>query len=179
MIAKRSRASLQTYHALQASDLAAAMNDALKKVRVMPGDYAPELTEPQGPSTAGGVQAMQHLRLVPAQPGRPTLVVGHANHTEGKAELRTFDHVDAIHRHRFGEALELDRAQYDEFLNVAKLVFGALHLTTTLSGPPADLDNDGAPVPKPVGLSKAAVGAVFGIALLLLAVAAWVVLGRG
>ena len=36
-----------------------------KKVRIAPGDYAPDLMAPQGPSTAGGVQAMQHLRLVP------------------------------------------------------------------------------------------------------------------
>jgi hypothetical protein len=105
--------------------------------------------------------------------------VGHANHTEGKAVLRTFDHVDAIHRQRFGGALELDRAQYDEFLNVATLVFGALHLTTTLTGPPTNLDSDRASVTKPVGLSKTAVAAVLGIALLLLAIAAWVVLGRG
>src|SRR5208283_1353263 len=90
------RTSLQTFHAIQASDLAAAMNEALRKIRIAPGDYAPELMSPQGPSTAGGVQAMQHLRLVPGQAGKPTIVVGYANHAEGKAELRTYDYVGAV-----------------------------------------------------------------------------------
>jgi hypothetical protein len=146
MTAKRSKASLQTHHALQASDLAAAMNDALRKVRIAPGEYAPELTAPQGPSTAGGVQAMQHLRLVPGQTGQPVLVVGHANHAEGKAELRTYDHVDAIHRQRFHRPLELDRTAYEDFLAFAKQMFTALHLHTTVVGPPDDLVTDTPPV---------------------------------
>ncbi len=132
------RAQLQTHHAIQATDLAAAMNDAMKKVRIAPGDYAPELMAPQGPSTAGGVLAMQHLRLVPGQAGEPTLVVGHANHAEGKAELRTFDYVDAVYRQRFRRPLVLDRAAYDAFLALAEQLFVALHLKTTVVGPPAD-----------------------------------------
>ena len=142
MIAQRSRASLQTFHALQASDLAAALNEALQKVRITPGDYVPELTTQQGPSTAAGVQAMQHLRLVPGQPGQATLVVGHANRAEGKAELRTFEYMDAIHRERFHRPLLLDREQYDQFLGLAKLVLGALHLETSITGPPANLATD-------------------------------------
>jgi hypothetical protein len=177
MIAKRSRASLQTYHALQASDLAAAMNEALKKVRIAPGDYLPDLTEPQGPSTAGGVQAMQHLRLVPTQPGLPTVVVGHANHAQGKAELRSFEHVDVIHRQRFGRPLALDRVQYDEFLDFAKLVFGALHLQTTVTGPPADLDADTPQLPKARGVSKVTLAVIVTIAVLALAIGVWVMFG--
>src|SRR4029077_16820505 len=71
MSADRSRAPFQTQHALEASDLAAALNESWKKVRIGPGDYVPELMAPQGPSTAGGVQAMQHLRLVSTQAGLP------------------------------------------------------------------------------------------------------------
>jgi hypothetical protein len=130
------RANLQTFHALQASDLAKAMNEAFQKVRVQPGDYRPELTEPDGPSTGGGVQAMQHLRLVAGEQGLPTLVIGHANHAEGKAELRTYEFVDAIHRERFGRPLVLDRPAYDAFIGFAQQVFGALRLQTTIVSPP-------------------------------------------
>jgi hypothetical protein len=179
MIAKRSKASLQTHHALQASDLAAAINEAIKKVCIAPGDYVPELTEPQGPSTAGGVLAMQHLRLVPRQAGQPTVVVGHANHAEGKAELRSFEHVDAIHRQRFQRPLTLDRVQYDEFLGLAKLVFGALHLQTVVTGPPADLDSETPPLRTPRGVSKVTAAVVVTIVLLALAIGTWALFGKG
>jgi hypothetical protein len=145
MRAQPFRASLQTQHALQASELAAAINDALKKARIGPGDYAPELTAPQGPSTAGGVQAMQHLRLVPGQAGQPTLVVGHANQTEKTAELRTYEYVDAVHQQRFHRPLALDRRAYDDLLGLAKQLFGALGLQTTVVGPPPDLGTDRRP----------------------------------
>lgn len=126
---------LQTQHAIEACDLAAAFNEALNKLRIAPGDYAVELTAPVGPSTAGGVQAMQHLRLVPRLPGHPTLVAGHANHAEGKAELRTYDHLDAVHRQRFKKPLALDAPQYDEFFSLAKQVFTMMRLEVTVVGP--------------------------------------------
>jgi len=131
------KAALQTYHALQASELAAAVNEALKKFRLRPGEYAAELTEPEGPSTAGGVQAMQHMRLVPRLAGHPTLLVGHANQADKNAELRTYDHLDAVHRQRFKRPLALDRAQYDDFVTLAKGLLEALHFRTVIVGPRA------------------------------------------
>jgi hypothetical protein len=180
MTAERPRANLQTYHALQASDLAAAMNDAFRKVRIAPGDYSPELTAPEGPSTAGGVQAMQHLRLVPAETGLPTLVMGHANHAEGKAELRTYEYLDAIHRERFRRPLALERPAYDSFLAFAQQIFGALHLQTTVVGPPADPASVAPPgAPGGLGLTRTAVAAIAVGAIALAAIAAWVMWGRG
>jgi hypothetical protein len=166
-------------HALKASDLAAAMNDALKKVRIAPGDYAPQLTAPDGPSTAGGVQAMQHLRLVPAQPALPTIVVGHANHAAGTAELRTYDHVDALHRQRFQRSLVLDRVQYDLFLGFAKQLFDALHLQTAVVGVPADLVQEAPPEPARRAMSRVTLGAVVAAVLIAAAIAMWAVLARG
>jgi hypothetical protein len=179
MRAKGGRASLQTFHAIQASDLAAAMNEALKKVRVPPGDYAPELMAPQGPSTAGGVQAMQHLRLVAGQAGQPTLVVGYANHAEGKAELRTYEYVDAVYRQRFNRPLSLDRAEYVAFLGFAKQVFSALHLQTTVVGPPADFDAEGTALPDKGGMPKAMVALVVTVVLAALALGTWAIFVRG
>jgi hypothetical protein len=151
--------------------LAAALNEALKKVRIAPGDYVPELTAPEGPSTAAGVQAMQHLRLVPGQPGQPTLVVGHANRAEGKAELRTFEYIDAIHRERFHSPLILDRHQYDEFLGLAKLVLGALHLQTTVTGPPIDLSTDVPQLPENPGSRRTTIAVVIVLFALAMALA--------
>jgi hypothetical protein len=135
------RAALQTYHAIQASGLATAFNDALKRIHLAPGDHVPEMTEPEGPSTAGGIQAMQHVRLVPhtSGGGHATLVVGHANQADKTAELRTFDHVDAVYRQRFKRPLEIERARYDEFVGVAKAVLEALQFRVALAGPPAEL----------------------------------------
>jgi hypothetical protein len=133
------KAALQTYHALQASELAAAVNEALRKIRLVPGEYAAELTEPEGPSTGGGLQAMQHMRLVPRLAGHPTLVVGHANQTDKMAELRTYDHLDAVHRQRFKRPLAIDRTQYDDFVTLAKGLLEALQFRTLLVGPPADV----------------------------------------
>ena len=174
----RRRALLQTQHAIQATDLAAALNDSLKKLRIGPGDYVPELMAPEGPSTAGGAQAMQHLRLVPGQPGLPTLVIGHANRADGKAELRSFDYVDAVHRQRFQRPLPLDRAQYDAFMDSAKLILAALHLRTTIAGLPAELSSEATP-PQADPSRKtlaAIVAAVF--VMLTLAMAAWAVFRR-
>jgi hypothetical protein len=167
----KARAALQTFHTIQASDLAATFNDALKRVRIAPGDYSAELTAPEGPSTAGGVQAMQHLRLVPREPGLPTLVVGHANHAEEKAELRTYEHLDAVHRQRFKKPLDLDRTQYDDFLRLAKQLLDVLHLRTTIVGPPLDLDlEEGAPRS---GTSSWAVALAFVIAVGVTGVVLW------
>jgi hypothetical protein len=180
MAADGKRANLQTFHALQATDLANAMNEAFQKIRVPPGDYRPELTAPDGPSTAGGVQAMQHLRLVAGDPTLPALVVGHANHAEGKAELRTYDHVDAIHQERFGRPLALDRPAYDAFIGFARQVFTALHLQTTFVGPPEPV----APAPLPMSTvrrptQKAMTLAVVVAVGMALAIGAIVMYGRG
>jgi hypothetical protein len=166
------RAALQTYHAIQASDLAAAFNDALKRVRIVPGDYLVELTAPEGPSTAGGVQAMQHIRIVPSQPGHPTLVVGHANHAEGTAELRTYEHLDSVYRQRFRQALAIDRSQYEDFVLLAKHILEALHLRTTLTGPPPEQATPSSP-------SKWMLLCGFAIVLALVGFGLWRVLGKG
>src|SRR5579872_139174 len=132
-----SREALRTMHAIKASDLAGAFNEAMQRTVIGPGEYVPELTAPEGQSTAGGKQAMQHLRLVPRLAGFPTLVVGNANHAEGKAELRSYEHLDVVHRQRYKRPVALDRAGYEQFLPIARGLLEALRLVTTIAGPPA------------------------------------------
>ncbi len=176
---------LRTQFSVQASDLAATFNSALMKMRLQPGDYVPELTAPEGPSTGGGVQSLQRLRLVPQQPGWPTLVCGSANQKEGTAELRTWEHLDAIYRHRFKRPLPLDRAQYDNFLQMAKNFLDVLRLRTTLAGPPAFIADESSSMTPELDAapsSSSSAGLVIGIVvfvfvlLVLGGVGAWIFL---
>ncbi len=81
-----------------------------------PPAYAVELGKPDGPSTGGGKQAMQPIKLLPKGDGT-TLVAGHANQVDRKAELRTYDYLAQSHSQRFpGAAFPLKREAYDELL---------------------------------------------------------------
>ncbi|MCG5056235.1 MAG: hypothetical protein KA712_25085 [Myxococcales bacterium] len=55
------------------------------------GDYRPELSAPEGESTGGGKQSVQHIKLLPAQGAGPTLVMGSMDAKVKTAELRSFD----------------------------------------------------------------------------------------
>jgi hypothetical protein len=134
------RKMLQTHFSLQATDLAESFRSStVGRLRIGPHGFAPDMTAPDGPSTGGGVQAMQHLRLVPPQVNMPTLVVGHLNQRDGTAELRTLDYVDAISRERFKQGAPLDPGQYALFLQSAQGFLGACGMRVTYAGPPADL----------------------------------------
>src|SRR5579863_4476470 len=110
------RPPLQTQYALQATDLAESFQKTVGQMRIGPHGYVPDLTTPEGPSTGGGVQALQHVRLLPPHASLPSLVVGHANQRDGTAALRTWEHVDAICLERFGQGAPLDPSQYQQFL---------------------------------------------------------------
>jgi hypothetical protein len=133
------RRPLQTQFALQATGLADSFRTTVGQLRLGPHGYVPDMTSPEGPSTGGGVQAMQHLRLVAPQAALPTLVVGHANMREGTAELRTWEHVDAICRERSGHGVPFDPSQYQEFLQSAQGFLAACGLRVVLSPTPAQL----------------------------------------
>jgi hypothetical protein len=153
-------AQLQTKVALQVSELAEQFRKVLGGVRVQPGDYSPDLTAPEGPSTSGGAQALQHVRLVPGQAGLPTIVAGHANRFERKAELRTYAHVARNHLERFGRPLPLSLEEYDRFLAMAKNFFDGAQLETTIADPPAPAVPSIAPPPSRRGLAIGIAAAV-------------------
>src|ERR1700690_4306580 len=130
---------LQTQYSVRATDLAESFRSTIGRLRLGPHGYTPDMTAPEGPSTGGGVQAMQHLRLLPPHPNMPTLVVGHLNQREGTAELRTLEYVDAISRERFKQGAPLDPGQYAQFLQSAQGFLAACGLRVVFAGPPADL----------------------------------------
>jgi hypothetical protein len=130
---------LQTQFSVRATDLAETFRATVGRMRVGPHGYIPDLTAPEGPSTGGGVQAMQHLRLTAPQPSMPSLVVGHVNQRDGTAELRTLHYVDTMCRERFKQGAPLDPGQYSAFVEAAKAFLGACGLRVSLASPPAEL----------------------------------------
>lgn len=125
---------LRTRFAVRALDFAETFNAGLGALTLRPGAYHPQLTAPDGPSTGGGVQAVQHVRLVTAREGFPSILVGSANQRLGTAELRSFEYVDAVHRERWKRPVPLDRGDYEDFLDAARNFFEANQLLVTLVG---------------------------------------------
>jgi hypothetical protein len=131
--------ALRTRVANQAASLAETVNEGFEDFHMGAGDYVVELGVPDGPSTGGGVQALQHLRLVPRRKGYAVVVAGSVNPVLGTAELRTFDHVAMLHEARFRRPLEITAEEWSDFLAKAGVVMNLLRLRTTLAGPPPDL----------------------------------------
>ena len=171
------RSALRTQFSIQASTLADSYRSTVGRLRVGPHGYTPDMTAPEGQSTGGGVQAMQHLRLLPPQPNMPAIVVGHANQRDGAAELRTWEHVDAICRERFKQGAPLDPAAYQEFLQAAQGFLAACGLRVNVAPTPDEmrLAPAGEPeAPAPQGKSGLALGIAGGVIALAVAVAVWV-----
>jgi hypothetical protein len=169
------RSALRTQFSMQASTLADSFRETVGRLRVAPHGYGPDMTAPEGQSTGGGVQAMQHLRLVPPEPNLPTILVGHANQRDRAAELRTWEHVDAIYRERFKQSVPLDPAAYQEFLQSAQGFLAACGLRVTVVPTPDELRR--APGAEPHDEVKPkrsfSLGAVGAALVLAVAVAVW------
>jgi len=176
---------LQTQFSVRATDLAESFRSTLGRMRVGPHGFAPDMTAPDGPSTGGGVQAVQHLRLLPPQPNMPTLVVGSLNQREQTAELRTLEYVDAISRERFKQGAPLDPAQYAQFLQSAQGFLAACGMRVVFAAPPPDLlarllAPSASMVPPPSGAGRMVVGILGAILLvgILAAALGWFYLKR-
>src|SRR4051794_5996562 len=122
-----------TMFAGMAFGLAELFKHSVGKTRLR-GDvsYSVELSAPEGESTAGGKQALQHVKLVP-DGGGPTLVIGTANAVEKLAELRTYKHVDEMHRQRFkGAPFDVQMGEYESVVEAARKFFTDYKYTVTV-----------------------------------------------
>lgn len=89
-----------------------------------------ELDAPEGPSTGGGKQAVQHIKLVPNR--GTTIVVGCANQITGTCELRTYDYLAEQHALRFkGQPLPFARDNYNDVLKKLQSFFGGRRMLLT------------------------------------------------
>jgi hypothetical protein len=139
----------RTQYAAQAASLADQFTLAMQKYAV--SGHRVEMTAPET-STAGGVQSLQHIRLVPppSQAGGRSCVIGNANRATKTAEIRTLDYLDQVSLDRFGERTGFDPGQYaalvaatGQFLEMFGLrVVHASH-AVSLRPPPAQVPAKG------------------------------------
>jgi translation initiation factor IF-2 len=98
-----------------------------------PVRFRVELSAPDGPSTAGGKQAMQHIKLIPPD-GAATIVIGSANTTRQMAEIRTFEHVAELYAQRYhGARIPVEVLRYRELSQGLEAFFKAMRLTVTFA----------------------------------------------
>lgn len=130
----------RTQFAMQAIGLADLFRMMVGPVRISaPLAYTCELSAPEGPSTGGGKQSVQHIKLVPAR-GGATIVIGSADPVGRAVELRSWNRLAEIHAQRFGSSrLPVDQAQYAELLRRMQEFFAAQNLPVVVldSPPPA------------------------------------------
>lgn len=171
---------LRTRFAVRALDFAETFNAGLGALSLQPAAYQPQLTAPVGNSTGGGVQAVQHVRLISARQGVKPILVGNTNQRSGTAELRSFEYVDAVHRERWKRPVPLDRGDYEDFLQAAKNFFEANQLLVTIAEPSDALVRGAQSDASEGAASSRAIVIVIGVVtgLVVAAVAIWVLLRR-
>lgn len=160
---------LRTQLARKFVDLADTVTRAFRELTIGAGAWGVELTAPNGMSTGGGKQALQHLRLRPRRPGYAVFVGGTVNQVARSAELRDFDHVAAVHEVRFRKAIRITRQEWEDFLRKAEVVLNAAGIQSMRTPPPRELLEQRR---KMVHTSKTAVGALVLVAILV-AIVLW------
>jgi len=142
----------RTQFAMQAFGFAELFNIKIGDQKVAGSTvYRVEMSAPDGPSTGGGKQAVQHVKLVPEVEGDAVIVAGSANQLEKSAEIRTFEYLADLHAQRFkGAPIPLDRPRYTELVKRMQAFFSDQGLRVVM------LD---APRPGAGGASQAAYGA--------------------
>lgn len=130
---------LRTRLARKFTTLADQVTESFGEFQIGAGWWAVELTAPEGMSTGGGKQMLQHLRLRPMRQGHAVLVGGVVNSVAKTAELRDHAHMDMIYRARFGRALEITSAEWEQFLRKAEVVLRQERIHTTRVAAPRDV----------------------------------------
>lgn len=136
-----------TQFAMKAMSLADLFNMVFGKERITGSiNYRAELSAPDGPSTAGGKQAWQHLKLIP-EGGGTVIVWGSASRAENRAEMRTFAHLQQLHAQRYrGAEIPLNRVQYEELFRKVQRMFADQGITVEV----LDAGGQQSPVVAPV-----------------------------
>lgn len=136
---ERELKALRTQVANQAASLAETVRDGFDGFHMGAGDYIVDLQGPEGPSTGGGAQARQSIRLVPRRKGYPVIVAGTVDPVTSSAEVRTFDHVAVLHELRFRRPLEINAEEYADFLMKLDVVLNLARVRSRRVPPPSEL----------------------------------------
>jgi hypothetical protein len=132
-------AALRTRLAKKFVSLADDVNEEFKDFTIGAGAWGVELTAPEGMSTGGGKQALQHLRMRARRTGFSVLVGGTVNQVEKIAELRDYEHMCMMHEVRFRKRLEISENEWEQFLRKAEVVLREAEMRCERVGPPKDL----------------------------------------
>lgn len=131
--------ALRTRLARKFVTLADSVTEAFRDFAIGAGAYAVELTAPQGMSTGGGKQALQHLRLRPRREGYSVLVAGTVNQVERRAELRDYDHIAVVNEVRFRQEVDISRQEWEQFLRKAEVVLNGAGIQSMRTPPTREL----------------------------------------
>ena len=160
----------RTEFAMAAVDLAGVFNTAFADAGV--AGYSLQLTAPEGQSTGGGIQALQHVTLV-SETGGPSIVVANCNNVEKKADLRTYDHAAGLFQQHFaGSAFPVESGQYQALSDRIGEFFRNQSFQVGTARPPA------APAPQANAAAPArggSSGLVIALVILALVIAAGLV----
>lgn len=132
---------LRTRLARKFTTLADEVTAACAELQIGAGAWQPELTAPDGMSTASGKQGhIQHLRLRPKRQGHHVLVGGLVDLVEKRAELRTYASMVEAHEARFGsdEKIGFTEGEWEQFLRRAEVVLRAVGITCERVSPKPD-----------------------------------------
>ncbi len=176
--AKKDVEALRTRLTQKFVSLADSVTEDFRDFAIGAGAYAVELTAPQGMSTGGGKQALQHLRLRPRRDGYPVLVAGTVNQVERRAELRDYDHIMIMNQVRFRTTVDIGLQEWEQFLRKAEVVLNGAGIQSMRTPPPRELLEQRRNMER---VSKGALAALM-VVLLLAAVVVWrvfVALGSG
>jgi hypothetical protein len=132
-------AALRTRLAKKFVSLADDVNEEFSEFAIGAGAGGVGLTAPQGMSTGGGKQALQHLRMRPRRAGYSVLVGGTVNQLEKSAELRDYEHICIMHESRFRKRLEITENEWEQFLRKAEVVLREAEVQCERVGPPKEL----------------------------------------
>jgi hypothetical protein len=122
---------LLTQFSGHANTIADTFRAAFAKHRV--GGCSIDMTAPEG-STHGGLLALQHLTLHPAD--GMNIVVGTVNAQEKRAELRAYDVVGKSYEERFKKPVPFARAEYEGFVEKSKPILAAFGLEVVITDAP-------------------------------------------
>jgi hypothetical protein len=130
---------LRTRIARKFTTLADEVTESFGDFYIGAGAWGVELTAPEGMSTGGGKQALQHLRLRPKRRGHPVLVGGLVDAVAKTAELRDYEYMTMLHRARFDSALEITYDEWEQFLRLTEVVLRAEQISPVRVPPPREL----------------------------------------
>ena len=134
--------ALRTRMARKFTTLADEVTECFADFHIGGGDYVVELPAPEGQSTGGGKQAVQHLRLRPRRQGHADVIAGSVNPVQKHAELRTFEHACLVYEMRFKKALDITPQEWEQLLRKAEIVLQLANIETARVGPSPDLLRD-------------------------------------